>query len=188
MMPMSYARAAVAAMAAPQALRNPSSPVRASSIPALVDALTSETRLLDELVAVMQSQRAAVAADDLPAVDTSVFATHRILFTLGEARKRRRSLNRLICDADELPLRELDEVLGEFVTDELRAARDALHAAARVLAHEVEVNRQVLRRALATSDEYVRSLYGGPEALTGYSGRPLAEGERRGGVLLNRTA
>src|SRR5215207_5907568 len=57
---------------------------------ALVDALGSERRLVDELTATMRRQRAAVAVDDLQAVDDSVFATHRLLATLGQARQRRK--------------------------------------------------------------------------------------------------
>jgi hypothetical protein len=76
----------------------PGNPSRAA-IDALIDNMNSETRLLEELTALMRRQRAAVAADDLQAVDDSVYGTQRVLLTLGEARRRRRSLNRLIGDS-----------------------------------------------------------------------------------------
>jgi hypothetical protein len=61
-----------------------------SPVDSLTDALTTERRLLDELIVVMRRQRTAVGQDDLQAVDDSVFSTHRVLVTLSEARRRRR--------------------------------------------------------------------------------------------------
>ncbi|HEX7241884.1 MAG TPA: hypothetical protein VF263_16500, partial [Longimicrobiaceae bacterium] len=86
----------------------PALPSRAS-LDALVDALASERRLLDELVAIMRRQRSAVGVDDLEGVDDSVFATHRVLLTLNEARRRRRSLYTLLGDPEELRFPELEE-------------------------------------------------------------------------------
>jgi hypothetical protein len=59
-----------------------------SPIDALTDALISERRLLEELITVMRRQRSAVGDDDLQSVDDSVFASHRVLVTLNEARQR----------------------------------------------------------------------------------------------------
>lgn len=144
---------------------------------ALLDALRSERRLLDDLASTMRRQRAAVGGDDLQAVDDSVFATHRILATLGQARVRRRQLNRLLCGAEELPARDLDAVLGDRMTEPLRSARDELQASAGALSHEVEVNRRVLRDALASGDAHARALtHAG--AATGMTG----------GAVLDRTA
>jgi hypothetical protein len=120
----------------------------AFAIAALADALRSEYRLLDELVAVLQRQRCAVADEDLQTVEESVYSTHRVLNTLSEARRRRRSLNRLLGESDDLSTRGLEHALGARMTDELRAARDQLEAMAHVLSREVEVNRRVLREAL----------------------------------------
>jgi flagellar biosynthesis/type III secretory pathway chaperone len=159
-----------------------------TALRALADALRSEYRLLQELITVMQRQRAAVAADDLVTVEESVYSTHRVLHTLNEARRRRRSLNRLLGESDDLPIRELDAVLGPRMTDELRVARDELEEVARSLSGEVEINRRVLRRALATGDDFVKALYGGPEPAIGYAAGPSAtQPDRRGGLLLNRT-
>jgi flagellar biosynthesis/type III secretory pathway chaperone len=171
---------AAPAPAAPHALRAP--------IAALTDALHSETHLLDELVSVMARQRQAVGADDLQAIDDSVFATHRVLLTLGEARRRRKTLNRLIGDTEELSLRELDDVLGDWMTDALRAAREGLQNAAQRLSKEVEINRSLLRQALANGEDYVRELSANAEPQSGY-GREGArrDNERSGGLLLNRT-
>jgi hypothetical protein len=151
-----------------------------ATLDALLDALRSERRLLDELAATMRRQRAAVGADDLPGVDDSVFATHRILATLGQARVRRRQINRLLSGVEELPARDLDAVLGDQMTDAIRAARAELQASAGALAQEVDVNRRVLRDALHAGDAQARVLVGAPTK--GAAAAPP------GGVLLDRTA
>ena len=159
-------------------------PVPPAALDALLDALRSERRLLDELVEIMRRQRSAVGTDDLQAVDDSVFATHRILATLGQARVRRRQINRLLVGVEELPARELDEALGEQMDDTLRGARDELQASAGVLAREVDVNRRLLRDALAGGDAQARALAGIPAAVpNGVSPAPA-----NAGALLDRTA
>jgi hypothetical protein len=131
-----------------------------SPIDSLTDALTTERRLLDELIAVMRRQRAAVGQDDLQSVDDSVFSTHRVLVTLSEARRRRRQLNTLIGQREDLGIHALDEVLGARMTPALRDARDQLHDAARALSREVAINRRVLREALACGDAFAKTLAG----------------------------
>lgn len=163
----------------------------AAAIEALAGAVTSEVRLLEDLIGVMRRQRDAVAADDLQGIDDSVYATHRVLVTLAEARRRRRSLSQLVTGVDDFPLRDLEQLLGDGMSDELRSARDGLHAAALTLSQEVETNRQVLREAMAAGSDYVRNLYGGqatePTAL--YSAEPQRkEREAHGGVLVDRRA
>jgi FlgN protein len=162
--------------------------VPGTTIEALTDALSSEWRLLQDLIAIMRRQREAVARDDLQAVDESVYATQRVLLTLGEARRRRRSLNRLMGEAEDAGLRRLDDVLGEQMTDALRAVRDGLIAAALELSKEVEINRRVLRQALAAGDDYVRALYGAPEAKLFHPNQSANAGEApaSGGLLINR--
>ncbi len=168
----------------------PSTSGPASSVLAsLAVAITAEVRLLEDLVGIMRGQRAAVAADDLQGVDDSVFAIHRVLVTMGEARRHRRALNQLLGSSEDLALRELEEALGEHMTDELRFARDGLRASALTLSREVEMNRQVLREALHVGTGLVRTLYGAVEGPGTYGvqvGR--AEAETSGRVLLNRRA
>jgi hypothetical protein len=156
-----------------------------SMLAALAEAIASESRLLDELAAVMQQQRAAVADDDMDRVDDSVYATHRILLTLGEARRRRRSINKLICDDDELAVRQLEELLGGVLPDALQQARVALRRSAETLAGEVETNRRVLRQAMSSGDAYVRSLLGQDLATPAYPTRAVSEA-RPGGLLVDR--
>ncbi len=160
----------------PLAVTRPLTPVTRD---ALLDSLRSERKLLDDLVATLRRQRSAVGTDDLQSVDDTVFATHRILATLGQARVRRRQINRLLVGADELPARALEEALGEHMDEELRGACADLQASAAVLAREVDVNRRVLRDALANGDAQARVLAGAAVPT------PLGAS---GGALLNRTA
>src|SRR3954469_20796155 len=87
-----------------------------SPVDSLTDALATERRLLDELIAVMRRQREAVGDDDLQKVDDSVFATHPVLVTLNEARRRRRTLNTLIGQREDMGIHALDEALGARMT------------------------------------------------------------------------
>lgn len=131
-----------------------------SPVDSLTEALTTERRLIEELISVMRRQRGAVGEDDLQGVDDSVFATHRVLVTLSEARRRRRNLNALIGQREDLGIHALDEALGARMTPALRTARDELHAAARSLSREVSLNRRILREALAAGDTFARTLAG----------------------------
>lgn len=165
----------------------PHGSVSPAAIEAMCNAVTAEVRLLEDLIGVLRKQRNSVGTDDIEGVDDSVFATHRILVTLGEARRQRRSLGRLIAGTDDVGLRALDDILGDRMTDTLRDARDGLRAAALTLSREVELNRQVLRSALATGGELMRGLYSQPEASTyGPENRP--SDKDLGGLLLNRQA
>jgi flagellar biosynthesis/type III secretory pathway chaperone len=132
-------------------------PVPPAALEALTEALASEHKLIDELTTVMLRQREAVSVDDLQAVDDSVFATHRLLLNLGEARKRRRSINKMLGYTEELGVRQLGEVLGAQMTPRLHTERDELQDAARRLSKEIDINRRILREALANSESFVES-------------------------------
>jgi FlgN protein. len=127
-------------------------PANPPSADALAEALASEKRLFDELIAIMHRQRSAVSADDRQLVHDTVFATHRVLATLSEARRRRQALNRMLGEREDLSLDALDEVFGARMTDLLRTARGELHGSARALAREVSVNRRLLRHAFASAE------------------------------------
>lgn len=157
-----------------------------SPIDSLADALATEHRLLDELITVMRRQRQSVGDDDLQGVDDSVFATHRVLVTLSEARRRRRSLNTLIGQREDLGIHLLDDALGERMTDELRAARDGLHTAARALSREVALNRRILREALACGDAFARTLAGAEESPVYATQTQQKQGRAQSHSLLDR--
>jgi hypothetical protein len=104
-----------------------------------------------------------------------------VLATLGQARLRRRQLNRLLAGADEVPLRALADAAcahpaGRERADELRAACDLLVAGAAALAREVDVNRRILSDALSVGEQHAR-------ALGAAVGRP-----DEGGPAVDRTA
>lgn len=154
----------------------------------LADALQSERRLIDELIQIMRQQREAVAADNLQGVDDSVFAVQRVLLTLGEARKRRRSLNLRLGQPEDVALRDLLEAMGPYATDDLHASREALQGSARSLAREVSVNRQVLREALTSGEELVRTLAGVGGTRVGYGESMGASEAPRSSYIVNRRA
>ena len=146
----------------------PATPRRESAVEVLSDVMGTERELLEELVHVMQQQRAAVAADDLQALDDSVFATYRVLATLGEARRRRKSVNRLLGEAEDMNVNDLEEILGDRATPAVIAARNALQAAAVALSGEVDANKQVLRLAMENGNDYVQKLFGTPQESATY--------------------
>jgi FlgN protein len=156
-----------------------------STVDSLTDALSTERRLLDELIVVMRRQRAAVGQDDLQAVDDSVFSTHRVLVTLSEARRRRRNLNALIGQQEDLGIHSLDDALGSRMTDALRQARDDLYRAARALSREVALNRRILREALACGDAFARTLAGVGESAV-YTAQPSSQARAQSNSLLDR--
>ena len=171
----------------PYAQPLPTMPSRPGSTPELlVDVLRSEKRLLEELVSVMQRQRAAVAADDLQALDDSVFATYRVLATLGEARRRRRSVVRLLGRDEDFDMNELEAELGDGASPALLAARDALPETATALATEVARNKAVLEQAMARGKDYVHALVSaGAPGPAGYGHGAPAPATR---TLIDRSA
>jgi flagellar biosynthesis/type III secretory pathway chaperone len=145
----------------------------------LADALQGERRLLQDLIHVLAQQRSGVADNDIAAVDDSVFAAQRVLHTLAEARRRRRSLLTLITGYDDLALDGLDSALGDDMTDSLREARVDLQETARALARELDRNRRILQGALSEGDRLIRALCGAPAAPAVYGANGEGTGEAR---------
>lgn len=163
-------------------------PRQAMTPEGLAAAMDTEARLLDALMKVLRRQRDAIAAADAEQVDECVHAAHRVLLTLREARRHRRTLLGLLAGAEDASLRSLDEALGEAATEAVLAARDRLLEAAAVAGREIAVNRQVVDAALAAGEAQLR-------LLGGVGGRPLAYDARAhevegtgGGTLINRHA
>lgn len=153
----------------------------------LARTLHTEIRLLGELGETLRMQREGVAHDDVEAVDDSVFRSHRVLRTLGEARRQRRALVERITGQQELPLRDWAPVFGHRLTPELRHACDRAQEAAAVVAREIEINRTVLRQALGSSNAMIRSLTGSGDRPVSYAAETAAPVESaRGGVLIDR--
>jgi hypothetical protein len=159
----------------------------ASTVATLAETLRSEARLLEDLVSIMQRQRDAVSHDDIDSLDDTVFSTHRVLVTLGEARRRRRSLNALLGGSDDLSLTALDELFDSNVPLEIRSAAGRLTDTAKVLQREVEINRRVLRVAIEAGDRLVRVLMGAPMTQSiSYAPAPATRTGPSGGAILDR--
>ena len=163
-------------------------PAGPPSVEVLADAMASEAKLIEELIAIMRRQRTAVAADDLQGVDDSVFATHRVLVTLNEARRRRHALNRMLGEREDISIDALEDMLGPRMTVQLGTLRDSLRQSARTLSQEVSVNRQVLRQALAGGEAYVRLLSGAPAASTYGAASTALPDTANEGMRINRRA
>jgi hypothetical protein len=143
----------------------------APTVTALVGALRAEEQILRGLGDVLRAQRAAIADDDLEQLDDAVFATHRLLVTLAEARKRRRTVNELMGEGDDLSLEAVHAAFGGAPPQDVAAALAALADAGARLQREVDVNQTVLHVAIDAGDQLVRALASGPARL-GRPGRP----------------
>jgi hypothetical protein len=127
----------------------PSGAPAAILLDGLTDALRSERRLLDELGAVLGRQVAAVDAEAPEAIDDCTYDAQRVLLTLGEARKRRRTIaSWLGVDAD-LPVPQVVAALGVEAPAALREACTSVERSARTLASRVAHNRDAIRLATA---------------------------------------
>lgn len=175
--------------ATPLATRAPAEPAThsAATVATLAETLRAEARLLEDLVGIMERQREAVSHDDIDALDDTVFSTHRVLVTLAEARRRRRSLNALLGGSDDLSLAALDEFFAGNVPLEIRSAAGRLTDTAKVLQREVEINRRVLRIAIEAGDRLVRALMGAPlSAAISYTPPQNGRSGSPGGAILDR--
>ncbi len=153
----------------------------ASTVAALVDSLLSEAKLLGDLATIMRRQRESVTHDDLQGVDDSVFSTHRVLVTLQEARRRRRAINHVLGESDDLSVVALEEFFNGELPPSVAEASATLRASAQRLQQEVSVNRRVLKEAIAAGDRQVQMLV----SAAGGAKAP-AEPPAPGGRLIDR--
>ena len=128
----------------------PQGDFRRTVIVGLIDVLNSEARLLRELSTVLVRQEKALSMANAAAVEESVYAVHRVLHTLSAARARRKSINRMLGEQEDLPLGDLEVVLGRAMTEDVRTARDDLADAARDLGDRLDDARQALQSAISS--------------------------------------
>ena len=153
-----------------------------STVTALAETLRTEAKLLGDLTAIMRRQRESVAHDDLEGVDDSVFSTHRVLVTLQEARRRRRTLNHVLGESDDLSVVALEEFFNGELPPTVADAAALLRHSAVALQQEVSVNRRVLREAISAGDRQVQML------VNAAGGAPVSnEPPPTGGRLIDRT-
>lgn len=121
-------------------------------LPSLVDALQSETRLLRELSTVLIRQQDALSTGDTSAVEHGVHAVHRLLHTLSVARDRRRSINRMLGEPEELSCEELVLALGSAATPAIRLACHDLVDAGHKLGEQLDQTSGILQRVIVADD------------------------------------
>lgn len=165
-------------------LASPLSQVHAPDLGALARALDEEQRLLVALRAVLERQRAAVAADDVAGVDASVFDAQRILRSLAEARRRRRSLLTLAAGDEGAHLADLPGLLGGAMTPDLQAALDRVLGTAQLVARDMELNRQILNGALSVGNQILRALGSDSRPSAVYGATPAPPPSRAAASLL----
>ena len=154
----------------------------------LISALGRETALLTELAEALARQRAAVARNDVTALEADVAVAGRVLLTLQEAhRLRGEILVAMGADRDH-PLGHLAATLPGSLGGRVERSRAALAAAAAAATREATVNRSVLRSALDAGDAYLQALFTGglPTPYTPGDGRPAPAGPA--GVLVDKVA
>jgi hypothetical protein len=159
------------------------------TVQALEDTLRSETRILRDLLHVLHRQRTAVAATDVDAINDNIFAMHRVLLTLAEARRCRQQLVEWFGASPGLARRSHEErslEFGPWATPPIQDLRDELRLLAATVAREVETNRQILRGIIAAGEELIRVLAGAGVGLPDTSTAPGAPNGSEG-ALINRT-
>lgn len=112
----------------------------AVGVDTLEHALEMELRLLSELHALLQEWSAAMAQNDLAAVDENVIAAHRVMRTLEEARWNRRVIVGFLAPAEDSPLEELDVALGPRMTPALIELRARLRDEVRNVSRELAIS------------------------------------------------
>ncbi len=123
----------------------------------LVDALHTEARLLRELATVVARQRAALSASDVSALEDNVYTIHRVLHTWAAARTRRKSINRILGESEELTFGELELALGSAMTPDVRAACQDLAEAARELGERLDHTRAALQSVISPEGVPIRT-------------------------------
>lgn len=159
------------------------------SLAAIAAALESEIQLICLLRDELQQQRVAVSADDAGGVSASVESVSRTLLNIDTARQRRREALREAGLSRDLPLQDLERELGAPVPARLADAILRLQRAAREVARETTINRDVLRRAVENGEAFLQRLFAAADG-PAPAYRPLPEERERteSGRLLNRRA
>ena len=157
----------------------------AGSAEALLTALSTERRLLDELKAALGRQRSAVGENDIEAIESGVGDVHRTLLTLDEALKRRRSLLAITTGSEETPLSEVPEI-AQNPHGELGRVATELTVAAETVARELASTRVLLQAVIAEGHEYMRTLAGGELEATVYRRGDSEREPAPGGALLDQ--
>jgi hypothetical protein len=162
----------------------------AAHLSELASAMTEEAHLIGELRETLRRQRAGVAESDIDAIEDSLQALGRTLFTLDEARRRRAAITATLTGHDSMSHEGLESLLGRPLPEPVASASLAMQRAALQASEDVAVNQQILKRALEVGESFLQQLFAtASDPLPGYQA-----GERRldqpapTGFLINRTA
>jgi hypothetical protein len=155
----------------------------------LAHALLRERSLVQELHETLLAQRAAIAANDIAAVQAGIEALPRILLTLGEARELRGRIVADLTGATDCHLEDIEAILGRELPAGLCQARATLKEAVEAVVQQVAINHTVLRRAVENGEAFLQALF----ASAGEPSKTYTAVESRGqdagpAVLLNRKA
>ncbi len=126
-------------MAAPLRARGPVVDPRT-----LIDTLEREQRLLTELLRAMVELRGGLASQDEDRVNDGVFAAHRVIRTLKEARRRRRMLLVALTGDGDMDLIGLDALLDDETSAAFHEVMDRIRETARSLSREIGISRLIL--------------------------------------------
>ena len=141
----------------------------------LTRALGHELRLIEDLGQALMRQRAAVAADDPEAIESSVHAIGRTQLTLDEAGRRRGALIALVAGDDAIALSDLEAHVGCFPPDGFVAAKAAVCCAAEATSRDLAINQTILHRALEAGDSFLQQLFSSTaDPMPGATSRPEA--------------
>jgi hypothetical protein len=149
-------------------------------------ALDAERALIDDLRQALLRQRAGIAADDSGSIEVSAQIISRLLVALADARHRRTQLLTTLTGGRQVPLAQLEAVLGRAIPPVLQESRDAIRGAAEAVAREVSINQHVLRKALEAGDAFLQRLFASSvNPMPVYAPAPAATPH---GVLINQRA
>lgn len=162
----------------------------AANVSALAVAMADEAQLIGELRETLLRQRAGVALSDVAAIEGSIQALGRTLFTLDEARRRRTAITNTLTGQEGMSCQELESSLGTPLPESVAAARRAIHQAALQATEDVAVNQQVLKRALEAGESFLQQLFAtASDPLPNYTGADSRQDHPAPtGFLINRTA
>lgn len=114
----------------------------------LADALRTEARLLSDLLHVLSQLKDGVVAEDLALVEEAVYSAQRVFRNLGQAGIRRRALLGILGGDGDIPLEDVEVLLGPKTMPEVAGALRELQQVAVRLSGELEINRKVLDAAI----------------------------------------
>lgn len=130
-------------------------------LPVLIDALNSEAEEIANLTSSIEDQRVAIEQDKIDKIDESVFAIHRILLTLSEAKRHRIEVATLMgIDDPEGGLSMLERLHQYENSADLYNAVTRLRASATSLSKLVRINRSILREALTQNERHAAAVLG----------------------------